>query len=285
MMVLNQDALSHSDKLEPDINHEKTLRQLEEAWEYAVAHFSGNINRDFVIDVAQKVHATNYSYRQETARVKGIRGTIDVVTNPAKIEREMDKLFDYLLTSTSHPALKAAELNLYFLLIHPFADGNGRTARLLHNLYLHNYKLPPVMIRHTERVTYLSHIEDARIGFKNRSGQENMFENRSFGEIRFFEYTIDKIKESAERLSKKIENHHKYEISVDIRGPQKLIFGVTRTFKELLHARALSGQVSQKEGKITIIAPITEECVMGTMERYARKSPSTIKNYDVQKLF
>ncbi len=284
-LALNQDALSHSDRLEPDLPHEKTLRHLEKAWKYAVDNFTGEFSRDFIIDVAQKVHATNYSYRQETARVQGIRGTMYIATNHIKIEREMNRLFDYTNTSSMHPAYKSAEFDLYFLLIHPFSDGNGRTARLIHNLYLHQHKLPPVIIPHTERVTYLRHIDDARLGFTNRSGQENMFENRSFGEIRFFEYMVDKVKASADRLSHKISDLQKYEVTIDVKGSPKLILGVRKIFQELFHARGLSGHLNvlPKEGKIVMVAPVTEECVIGTLERYRRKSSSTIKSYDVKK--
>ena len=33
----------------------------------------------------------------------------------------------------SNPFLKSSLIHLLFLRIHPYADGNGRTARLLHN--------------------------------------------------------------------------------------------------------------------------------------------------------
>jgi Fic family protein len=45
--------------------------------------------------------------------------------------------------------------------IHPFADGNGRTARLLMNLLLLREGYPPVAVRPEDRKTYLDTLEHA----------------------------------------------------------------------------------------------------------------------------
>ena len=45
--------------------------------------------------------------------------------------------------------------------IHPFADGNGRAARLLMNLLLLRGGYPPVAVRPEDRKTYLDTLEHA----------------------------------------------------------------------------------------------------------------------------
>jgi Fic family protein len=45
--------------------------------------------------------------------------------------------------------------------IHPFGDGNGRTARLLMNLLLLREGYPPVAVRPEDRKTYLDTLEQA----------------------------------------------------------------------------------------------------------------------------
>ncbi|MGH9378958.1 MAG: Fic family protein, partial [Terriglobia bacterium] len=57
----------------------------------------------------------------------------------------------------------AASFDAHFRLvaIHPFADGNGRTARLLMNLLLLRGGYPPVAVRPEDRKTYLDTLEQA----------------------------------------------------------------------------------------------------------------------------
>ena len=48
----------------------------------------------------------------------------------------LDELFDYVANSSDHPLLKAALIHYQLVTIHPFEDGNGRTARVISNYYL-----------------------------------------------------------------------------------------------------------------------------------------------------
>lgn len=57
---------------------------------------------------------------------------------PAKedIEPLLNELFSYLNNSSDHPLIKVATLHYQLVTIHPFEDGNGRSARLLSSYYL-----------------------------------------------------------------------------------------------------------------------------------------------------
>ena len=60
-----------------------------------------------------------------------------------------------------HPVQLAAELHHRFTFIHPFTDGNGRTARLLMNLILMQNGFPPAVIMIEDRLEYMEALEKA----------------------------------------------------------------------------------------------------------------------------
>lgn len=63
-----------------------------------------------------------------------------------------------------HPLELAALAHFKLVNIHPFVDGNGRTARLLMNLILLRAGYPPAVIRNEDRLAYYEALEKARAG-------------------------------------------------------------------------------------------------------------------------
>ena len=57
-----------------------------------------------------------------------------------------------------------AESHWSFIHIHPFDDGNGRTARLLSNYALLRNNLPPIVIKSDDRDRYISGLQNADVG-------------------------------------------------------------------------------------------------------------------------
>ena len=69
------------------------------------------------------------------------------------------------LERTAYPLpLFMAESHWRFLCIHPFDDGNGRTARLLTNYVLLQKDLPPVVIKSDDRDRYIGVLQKADLG-------------------------------------------------------------------------------------------------------------------------
>lgn len=75
-------------------------------------------------------------------------------TNAALDALEMSK------KDAPHPALVAFQFHLNFVSIHPFHDGNGRTARILSNLLLITTGYPPIVILLEEKERYGRYLAD-----------------------------------------------------------------------------------------------------------------------------
>jgi Fic family protein len=60
-----------------------------------------------------------------------------------------------------HPVVRAALLHGEFVKIHPFIDGNGRTARLLLNFVLMLNGYPPIVIKRESRLAYYEALDTA----------------------------------------------------------------------------------------------------------------------------
>lgn len=102
--------------------------------------------------------------RYRTVAVR-ISGSTVVLPNPRKVPELMQQFILWLQTSHAlHPVERAAEAHYRLVTIHPFVDGNGRTARLLMNLLLLRYGYPPAIIRKQDRLAYITALEQAQLG-------------------------------------------------------------------------------------------------------------------------
>ncbi len=66
-----------------------------------------------------------------------------------------------------HPVERGARAHFRLVHIHPFVDGNGRTARLLMNLILIQEGYPPAVIRRERRPEYYDALDRAHEGVTN----------------------------------------------------------------------------------------------------------------------
>jgi Fic family protein len=98
-------------------------------------------------------------FRKVMVKVAGSR---TIFPNPAKIPFLMVEFMDWLHTVQDHPVIVAALAHYKLVTIHPFVDGNGRTARLLMNLLLLQQGYPLAIIQKEQRSAYIDAIEHAR---------------------------------------------------------------------------------------------------------------------------
>ena len=86
-----------------------------------------------------------------------------VFPSPAEIPALMSDFAAWLGTATDTPET-AFMAHRRLVDIHPFNDGNGRTARLLMNLVLIRGGYPPVAVRPEDRLDYIRSLQQAQAG-------------------------------------------------------------------------------------------------------------------------
>jgi len=119
---------------------------------------------------------------------------------PGEVPERMHELINWLNTEKEkiehtdknalHPAEIAFKFHLVYVTIHPFYDGNGRTARIFTNLILIAYGYPPIYIKTSEKDTYGNYLGD----IQGYGGNPDLFYDFMAGLlIRSLQLTLDAI--------------------------------------------------------------------------------------------
>ena len=81
-----------------------------------------------------------------------------------KVPELMEKLIiNYDEWNQYHPIIRASLLHGELVKIHPFIDGNGKTSRLIMNMYLIKSGYVPVIIKKENRLKYYETLDKAHI--------------------------------------------------------------------------------------------------------------------------
>jgi len=111
--------------------------------------------------ILQKIDDHNAGrYRSIPVR---IAGSTSVLPNPIKVPDLMSEYIRWLRAIKDHPVKVAADAHFKLVTIHPFTDGNGRTARLVMNLLLTQAGYPPAIIRKQDRKKYIDSVEAGQL--------------------------------------------------------------------------------------------------------------------------
>lgn len=105
------------------------------------------------------------------------------------INDEKEKI-QRLALNAVHPVILALKFHVDYLTIHPFYDGNGRTARILTNLILISYGFPPLYIKEDEKKRYYQYLTD----IQSDGGEPDLFYEFMSGlVIRSMQIVVDTI--------------------------------------------------------------------------------------------
>lgn len=114
-----------------------------------------------VVARTQNGEAGKYSSHQRM-----ISGSDVVLPSPEVVPSLMNEFGLWLQASENNSQTapeNAIEAHLKLVTIHPFSDGNGRTARLLMNLLLMRDGWPPLVIDPEQRPDYIDSLEQAQL--------------------------------------------------------------------------------------------------------------------------
>jgi Fic family protein len=107
-------------------------------------------------------------YRTVEVRISGSK---HIPPSPLLLNDLMDGYFEFyeLNKRTMHPVLLAAEMHERLVTIHPFIDGNGRTARLVMNLVLlqNGYTLVNIKGNLKNRLKYYQALEQVQLNHEH----------------------------------------------------------------------------------------------------------------------
>jgi Fic family protein len=136
------------------------------------AKFLDAYDGKFSLSLIRKLHMLvqeNIQPREELGLFKKrqnyITGTDFLPTPPNFVPRRMGGLMRWYGKNVKvcHPFELAAIFHIKFVSIHPFPDGNGRTARLLHNFILKKHGILPIIYRTETKQKYYSALRNAQI--------------------------------------------------------------------------------------------------------------------------
>ncbi len=169
-LTLRQTALILSDNIAPQGAKTDDVVEVmngKDAWDF-IRSYKGALNEKFVQMIQYEVTKNTKcrlqgKYRDSEVRIGG-SGWIPPQAKDVPVQMKRMAVRYNEIKRRLHPVELSAWIHNMFVHIHPFTDGNGRTARLLMNWILIRKKFPPVVIGVQNKEQYYYAIESADKG-------------------------------------------------------------------------------------------------------------------------
>ena len=126
---------------QPRNKTEQMVKNNYDALTFVLEHLNYAIDEDTILQIAKIVTRSAAEvqvngYRESAVYVTGREGVVYTPPRADAVPEMMRSLIDFIQESELHPLLKACIAHFYFVYVHPFGDGNGRTARALSYMML-----------------------------------------------------------------------------------------------------------------------------------------------------
>lgn len=106
-------------------------------------------------------------YKTHPNHVRLTNDTFHAYSPVDRVPDEMHRLIEQIRTpefEAAHPVLQASYCHYAFVVIHPFADGNGRVARALASTFFYRTQSIPLVIFANQKLAYLESLRAAGLG-------------------------------------------------------------------------------------------------------------------------
>lgn len=125
----------------PRNRSEQMVKNNYDALGFVLEHLEEEISEETLVEIAKIVtrgasDVRVAGYRAGPVYVTGREGVVYTPPAAEQVPEMMGRLIRFIRESELHPLLKACAAHFYFVYVHPFPDGNGRTARALSYMLL-----------------------------------------------------------------------------------------------------------------------------------------------------
>jgi len=296
--ALEQDSLISSglleagstrrEKREKKREFAESTARLSDACRFAVGNYRGQITEDLILGIVSRINSEVTGYRNSTVRVTGPDAVLP--PQPEKIKPQIETLLEHTNDVTLHTLERAGLSHLHLVRIHPFTDGNGRTARLLQNLVLKYEEYPPAIIPCEERIVYQHILRSALEGYRDREAHGEFLDawskplQISKAEQAFFNYIGSKVNIALESQITAIDRLPRF--TVRLRQDGHATPGYTFTAKKVIanyfRAEGRLGQarvdIHRDPGTIKVIGDISEGVIKSILDHRGYKG-----KYDIER--
>jgi Fic family protein len=206
-MVIERDALRHSEEIEqesecPPSQRRRQQKELHAKIQSISTYLNSIVLDQIKIDCARLV-IINTLFEPKARRnpYTGFRTGEVIIPNsrhhqpPAceDVFADVAVMLDdaYTLPEIQHPILRGAYMHYHLNRIHPFSDGNGRTARAINNVLLEQGGYPSTDIGLKEREVYMFTLREADKAYSEKS---------HYGFIPYFTFMAIGVKKGLEKI-------------------------------------------------------------------------------------
>lgn len=279
--LFQEEAAKHSVaiELEATANGEKpkkcketqTLKNLHNAWEFLAREGIDAKTLAMLGWHIEPQENSNKYFRGGAASFGGL-----VPPESEKIPFQIGDLVYRLETERMHPVVRAIEAHLEIVRIHPYADGNGRAARLVQNFCLQQRGYPTAIIPASERELYISILERT---LKDRYNHASSSAKPSESEKIFQNLIAGKVLASAERLEEALRKRRMYDVEFYEVRDKGVIYSTAKCLRDYVkrgNGNGISASVTCPNGKrktfaLEIIGDISKEELGKLLERCREK--------------